>query len=160
MCLPERDIHDMWHVRYGGQKQPYACKRPSQTRKRSATPVKAMERLYQLIASAFAKFLAADLSMTQARFGLYGRWVVDACDQPVPASESHLDQARVSQAAWTRRFVSLPNPYSDLVAFYETGACLGRWENNILDVYDPDGQKVWGIPLKSLVDSAHTARNI
>src|SRR4051812_31262680 len=41
-----------------------------------------MEHLYQLIVSAFAKFLAADLSTDRARFGLYGRWVVDASDQP------------------------------------------------------------------------------
>lgn len=119
-----------------------------------------MEHLYQLIASAFAKFLAADLSTTQARFGLYGRWVVDGSEQPVPDSESQLDQARASQGAWAQRFVSLPNPYSDLVAFYETGASLGRWENHILDVYGPNGEKLWGVPLKSLIDSANAARTI
>jgi len=60
------------------------------TEKRSATPVKAMEHLYQLIVSAFAKFRAADLSTNQARFGLYGRWVVGGGDQPVPESELQL----------------------------------------------------------------------
>lgn len=119
-----------------------------------------MEHLYQLIVSAFAKFLAADLSTDQARFGLYGRWVVGGGDQPVPESELQLDQARASQAAWAQRFFSLPNPYSDLVAFYETGASLGRWENHILDVYAPNGEKLWGVPLKSLIDSANTTRTI
>jgi hypothetical protein len=120
----------------------------------------AMEHLYQLIVSAFAKFLAADLSTNQAKFGLYGRWVVDGSDRPVPESELQLDQARASQGAWAQRFVSLPNPYSDLVAFYETGASLGRWENHILDVYGPNGEKLWGVPLKSLIDSANTTRII
>jgi hypothetical protein len=115
-----------------------------------------MEHLYQLIVSAFAKFLATKLSTDRARFGLYGRWVVDESDQPVPESESHLDRARASQRVWAQRFTSLPNPYSDLVAFYETGASLGRWENHILDVYGPSGERLWGIPLKSLIDSAHT----
>jgi hypothetical protein len=119
--------------------------------------VKAMEHLYQLIVSAFAKFLAADLSTSQARFGLYGRWVVGGSDQPALESESQLDQTRASQRAWTQRFANLPNPYSDLVAFYETGASLGRWENHILDVYGPNSEKLWGVPLKSLIDSANTA---
>ena len=122
--------------------------------------VKAMEHLYQLIVSAFAKFLAANLSISQARFGLYGRWVVGGSDQPVSESALQLDQARASQGAWAQRFGSLPNPYSDLVAFYETGASLGRWENHILDVYGPNGEKLWGVPLKSLIDSANTARTI
>lgn len=119
-----------------------------------------MEHLYQMIVSAFAKFLAAGLSTNQARFGLYGRWVVDGTDRPVPGSELQLEQARASQGAWAERFVSLPNPYSDLVAFYETGASLGRWENHILDVYGPDGETLWGVPLKSLIDSANNARII
>lgn len=119
-----------------------------------------MEHLYQLLVSAFAKFLAANLSTSQARFGLHGRWVVGGSDPFVPESELQLDQARASQGAWARRFVSLPNPYSDHVAFYETGASLGRWENHVLDVYGPNGEKLWGVPLKSLIDAANTARTI
>lgn len=115
-----------------------------------------MEHLYQLIASAFAKFQAADLSPDQVRFGLYGRWVVDGSDRSLPESESDLDRAHASQQVWARRFASLPNPYSDLVAFYQTGASLGRWENYILDVYAPSGERLGGIPLKSLIDSART----
>ena len=119
-----------------------------------------MEHLHQLIVSAFSKFLDANLSTSQARLGLHGRWVVGGSDQPVPEAELQLDQARASQGAWAKRFVSLPNPYSDLVAFYETGATLGRWENHILDVYGPNGEKLWGIPLKSLIDAAASARAI
>lgn len=103
-----------------------------------------MEHLYQLIASAFAKFQAAGLSIDRARIGLHGWWVADGSDQPVARSESQLDRALACQGAWTQRFENLPNPYSDLVAFYETGASLGRWENHILDVYGPSGEMLGG----------------
>ncbi|MGK5045736.1 hypothetical protein ACQ4WP_07525 [Janthinobacterium sp. GB4P2] len=117
-----------------------------------------MEALYGLIVSAFAKFLAADLSVGRARYGLFGTWVVTEGDVPVPNSESQLDRALASRDAWSRRVANFSNPYSDLVNLYESGASLGRWENNILDIYGPTGEKVWGVPLSSLIESAHNLR--
>jgi hypothetical protein len=34
-----------------------------------------MKDVYELIANAFTKFLAADISIGHARFGLFGIWV-------------------------------------------------------------------------------------
>lgn len=116
------------------------------------------DALYELIVSAFAKFLAADLSVSRARFGLFGTWVVAEDDAPVPSSESQLNRASASCNDWSRKFPNSPNPYVDLVKFYELGASLGRWENNIIDIYGPDGEKLWGVPLISLMESANNLR--
>ncbi|WP_147328064.1 MULTISPECIES: hypothetical protein [unclassified Duganella] len=116
------------------------------------------DALYELIVSAFAKFLAADLSVSRARFGLFGTWVVTEDDAPVTITESQLNRASASCTDWSRRFPNSPNPYADLVNFYESGASLGRWENNILDIYGPDGEKLWGVPLSSLIESANNLR--
>ena len=116
------------------------------------------EALYELIVNAFAKFLAADLSVGRARLGLFGTWVATEDDAPVSSSASQLDRAFASRNVWSRRFPNSPNPYADLVNFYESGASLGRWENNILDIYGPHGEKCWGVPLSSLIESAKNLR--
>jgi hypothetical protein len=116
------------------------------------------EALYGLIVSAFAKFLAADLSVSRARYGLFGTWVATEDDAPVPSSESQLDRAFASCSVWSKKFPVSPNPYADLVNFYKSGASLGRWENNILDIYGPDGEKLWGVPLSSLIESVSNLR--
>ena len=113
-----------------------------------------MEYLYDLLVSAFTKFQAAGLSLDRARLGLHGWWVVKGSEQPVPESDSQFDRALVCEAAWAQHCEQWPNPYSDLVTFYEAGASLGRWENHILDVFGPSGEKLWGVPLRSLVDAA------
>lgn len=103
-----------------------------------------------------AKFLAAGLSIDHARFGVFGIWVGPARDKLQPASDSQLDRSRASRDAWNSSFGNLPNPYADLVTFYETGASLGRWENHILDVFGPNGEKLWGIPRSTLVRAAES----
>ena len=116
------------------------------------------DALYELIVSAFAKFLAADLSVNRARFGLFGTWVATEDDVPIPSSESQLNRASASCNDWSRKFPNSPNPYVDLVNFYESGASLGRWENNIIDIYGPDGEMLRGVPLSSLIKSAKNLR--
>ena len=116
-----------------------------------------MDALDELIVNAFAKFLAADLSTDRARFGLFGIWVGGESARPKSVSESQLDRALVSRDAWSKEFEDFQNPYSDLVAFYETGASLGRWENFLLDVFGPDGGLLWRIPLKSLIEAANNS---
>jgi hypothetical protein len=114
-----------------------------------------MEALYELIVSAYTKFLAAGLSADHARFGVFGIWVGAAEHRPQSVSDSQLDCARASRDAWPKSFAGSPNPYADLVAFYEAGASLGRWENHILDVFGPDGEKLWGIPRSTLIKAAN-----
>ena len=116
-----------------------------------------MEALYELIVSAYPKFLAAGLSIDHARFGVFGIWVGPTEHRPQPGSDSQLECARASRDAWPKSFTGISNPYSDLVSFYETGASLGRWENNILDVFGPDGEKLWGIPRATLISEANIA---
>lgn len=110
-----------------------------------------MEALYDLLVNAYTKFLASGLSVDHARYGVFGIWIGPVEDKPLPVSDSQLERARASSAAWPESFGNLPNPYADLVSFYETGASLGRWENHILDVYGPDGEKLWGIPRSTLL---------
>lgn len=112
-----------------------------------------MEALYELIVNAYTKFLAAGLSIDHARFGVFGIWIGSPDNKPQPASDSQLDFARASRDAWSKSFGNLPNPYADLVSFYETGASLGRWENHVLDVFGPDGGKLWGIPRSTLINA-------
>ena len=119
----------------------------------SSDPEASPDYLYELIASAFAKFRAAGLSVDQARFGLFGIWVVDG-DVPGSSSAEQIDRALASCAAWAEMCADRANPYADLVRFYASGASLGRWENRILDIYGSRGEKLWGVPLKSLIEAA------
>jgi hypothetical protein len=43
------------------------------------------------------------------------------------------------------------------VNLYKTGVKLGRWENNILDVYGQSGEMLGGIPLASLIEAANNS---
>jgi len=117
-----------------------------------------VDALCKLLVSAFAKFLAADMSIDRARFGLFGIWVGDQDHCPVAESDSQHAQALASRDAWSEAFADFSNPYSDLVMFYQTGAYLGRWENMLLCVYGPDGQSAGGIPLSSLIEAANDLR--
>lgn len=114
-----------------------------------------MEDLYELLISAYTKFLAAGLSSDHAHFGIFGIWIGPGSDKPLSDSDSQLDRALASREAWSTYFKSLPNPYADLVSFYETGASLGRWESHILDVFGPDGGMLWGIPRATFVKAAN-----
>jgi hypothetical protein len=114
-----------------------------------------MKDVYELIVSAFAKFLAADISIGHARYGLFGIWVGKEGDKPCLNSEAQLDRALALQKAWSRSYKNFPNPYSDLVILYKTGVRLGRWENNILDVFDQNGDILSGVPLGSLIEAAN-----
>jgi len=116
-----------------------------------------MDDLEVLLANAFAKFLAAGLSIDRARFGLFGIWVVNEEEKPQPTSETQLARAIASHDTWPNYLSDFSNPYEDLVAFYGTGASLGRWENRILDVFGPSGEKVSGIPLQSLIEAANNS---
>jgi hypothetical protein len=114
-----------------------------------------MKDVYELIVSAFVKFLAADISIGHARYGLFGIWVGNEGDKPFLTSEAQLDRALASRKAWSRNFKNFPNPYSDLVILYKSGVSLGRWENNILDVFDQNGEMLGGVPLGSLIEAAN-----
>jgi hypothetical protein len=116
-----------------------------------------MEVLFELLFNAYTKFLGADLSVDHAHFGMFGIWVGPINDKPLSSSDSQLDRTRASRDAWPNHFGSLPNPYSDLVSFYETGASLGRWENHILDVFGPYDERLGGIPRASFVKAANIA---
>jgi len=116
-----------------------------------------MEVLYELLINAYAKFLAAGLSVDHAHFGIFGIWIGPGSDKPLSGSDSQLDRALASQKAWSNHFEGFSNPYSDLVSFYETGASLGRWENHVLDVFGPDGEMLWGIPRVTFVKAANNA---
>lgn len=76
---------------------------------------------------------------------------------PEALSESQLEKVLASRDAWPTSFGVLPNPYIELVSFYQAGGSLGRWENHVLDVFGPDGEKLWGIPRATLIIAANTA---
>lgn len=116
-----------------------------------------MENLFALLFNAYTKFLSTGLSVDHAHFGVFGVWVGPSNDKPLPSSDSQLDRARASRSAWPIHFGSLPNPYSDLVSFFETGASLGRWENHILDVFGPNNEPLGGIPRASFINAANIA---
>lgn len=119
-----------------------------------------MDVLIELLFSAYTKFLGAGLSVDHAHFGVFGFWVGPNKDKSASSYESHLSRARASQEAWQNHFGSLPNPYTDLVAFYKTGASLGRWENHILDVYGPSNERLGGIPRTSFIKAANLALKV
>jgi hypothetical protein len=114
-----------------------------------------MKDIHELIVNAFTKFLAADIPIGNARFGLFGYWVGNDGDKPYLGSKTQLDRALDSRDSWSRNFKNFPNPYSDLVGLYKTGVKLGRWENNILDVHGESGEMLGGIPLVSLIEAAN-----
>lgn len=116
-----------------------------------------MQTLEKLLVNAFAKFLAADLSIGRARLGLFGIWVANKDDKPTPVSDTQLERSIASRDAWSKCLNAFPNPYEDLVVFYKTGASLGRWENNVLDVFGPNNTQVAGIPMQSLIDAANNS---
>jgi len=104
-----------------------------------------------LLFEAFDKFVAAGFHPSAAKHGIRGTWVgspagfTGTCKAP-EQTDDLLERARRSAAAWALSFGSLPNPYLDVCAFFSTGAILGRWENNILDIYFPCGKRL-GVPL-------------
>ena len=102
-----------------------------------------------LLISAFAKFLDAGFGTDMAKYGLFG-----FCFEPVALSTtSHIERASASAAIWQQKMGELPNPYKDVLAFFEEGGQLGRWENNILDVFLASGER-FGVPLQTLVQLA------
>ena len=117
----------------------------------------AMEILIELLFNAYTKFLGAGLSADHAHFGVFGIWTGPGNHKPLSSSDSPLDRARASRDAWLNYFGSFPNPYSDLVLFYEAGASLGRWENHILDVFGPNDERLGGIPRASFIKAANIA---
>ncbi len=123
----------------------------------NVSPVTPMLALEDLLVNAFAKFLAAGLSIDRARFGLFGIWVVNEEGKPQPTSETQLACAIACRDTWPNYLSDFSNPYEELAAFYGAGASLGRWENKILDVFDTNGEKVSGIPLQSLVEAANNS---
>ena len=105
----------------------------------------------EFLVQAFCKFQTAGYDITAAKNGLHGFWVERSAEPTV--THSALERAMVSSAMWAHKHPSLSNPYQEVVKFFSAGATLGRWENNVLDVFLPDGQKC-GLPLASLMRAA------
>jgi len=105
----------------------------------------------ELLVKAFGKFQAAGFSVAVAKSGLHGFWVETSAEaSTIP---SPLERAMASSRRWADEYPSLQNPYDDVSKFLSSGASLGRWENNILDVFMPGGNRC-GIPLASFLHAA------
>ncbi|WP_349655491.1 hypothetical protein [Xanthomonas sp. 10-10] len=104
-----------------------------------------------LLVQAFRKFQTAGYDITAAKNGLHGFWVERSVEATV--AHSALERVMVSSKMWAQKHPSLSNPYQDVARLFSAGATLGRWENNVLDVFLPDGQK-YGMPLASLMRAA------
>ena len=104
----------------------------------------------ELLFSAFAKFVDAGFGVSIARLGLFGFWVA-----PVAATTTLVrDRAIISAARWDSEYDPLQNPYNDVIAFLDAGGSLGRWENNVLDVFLANGNR-YGVPLSSFIRAAN-----
>jgi hypothetical protein len=103
----------------------------------------------ELLVSAFSKFINAGFDGSVAKYGLFGHWVEPAKD----VAASIRDRAVHSASRWSGQYGAVPNPYSDVIAFIDSGSTFGRWENNVLDVFLQDGSK-YGIPLSSFLRAA------
>ncbi len=103
------------------------------------------------LVQAFSKFQSAGYDITVAKDGLHGFWVERSAESTI--AQGALERAMVSSTKWAHKHPSLSNPYQDVARFFSAGATLGRWENNVLDVFLPEGQK-YGIPLASLMRAA------
>jgi len=110
----------------------------------------------QHLLTAFSEFLAAGFNSPAAMRGVLGFWLgtpESANRTELPHSDDTRSRALRSSAAWGIEHPQTPNPYADVVAFLEHGGDLGRWENNILNVYLPGGDWV-GIPLTTFTGAA------
>ena len=107
--------------------------------------------------TAFAKFLAAGIDASAATRGILGFWLGAPPWSVARTVVPHSDDIRVrtsqASAAWDIECPQFPNPYTDILAFLDSGGDIGRWENNVLDVYLPSGN--WtGIPLATFIGAA------
>jgi hypothetical protein len=113
-----------------------------------------------LLELAFARFVEARISVGGAKYGMLGIWVGPRSDddskQENGSGSSPLQRAEMACARWNRAYRHLPNPYEPIIEFLRAGGSFLRWENNILDVEFPDGQKA-GIPLATFVSRANNA---
>jgi len=107
--------------------------------------------------TAFAKFLAAGINAPAATRGILGFWLGAPPGAVTHTEVPHSDDIRVrtsrASAAWDIECPQLPNPYTDVLVFLDSGGNFGRWENNVLDVYLPNGDRT-GIPLATFIGAA------
>lgn len=105
----------------------------------------------EYLVRALGKFQEAGFNIPVAKNGLHGFWVEPSVE---PATGlSPLERTMALSRRWTAEYPSLQNPYEDLSKFFSCGATLGRWENNILDVLLPSGDRC-GVPLASFLHAA------
>lgn len=88
----------------------------------------------KLIQEAAARFADANVVWGRARIGLFGFWVGDA---PLERMETPLQRAQLHR--------DRKNPYTCLVEFMSLGGVVIRWEQYVLDIQLPSGERL-GLP--------------
>ncbi|GAC1032865.1 hypothetical protein thsps21_36940 [Pseudomonas sp. No.21] len=96
----------------------------------------------KLIREAAARFADANIVWRRARIGLFGFWVGD---DPLKEMETPLQRAQLSEDAWAQLHSDKKNPYTCLVEFMSLGGVVIRWEQYVLDIQLPSGERL-GLP--------------
>lgn len=93
----------------------------------------------RLLREAAARFAEANVVWRRARIGLFGFWVGD---DPLKEMETPLQRARLSENAWAKLHSDRKNPYTCLVEFMSLGGVVIRWEQYVLDIQLPSGERL------------------
>ena len=105
-----------------------------------------IEEAVELMREALALFADANVPWERSRIGLFGFWI--GGNTP-PQFDTPLLKAQFSERAWAHLHPNTNNPYMCILKFMSGGGKIIRWENGILDMQLPGGEK-FGIPEDTL----------